>query len=509
MLTSFIVKHTPIRLLEFLEYVNLSSYKGTKFFLQNIPPDVLDLIGKRRALAVFQNSAKTIPAYKKFLAQHKVDPVEIKTFKDFSRVPATDKENYVSKYTFLEQCRGGKLPRKGLLVESSGSSGKPTNWIKDHEESKVLLKEVEFETEYLFKKSKNKYIVLSCWSLGPWTTDIKFCYFFEHVGIVKNIGPNIENVEATIKKFGPKYKYIIAGYPPFLKKCIEQAKIPWRKYNMQVITGGEGFVKGWRKYMLSKLGKGSKIYSAYGSSDLDTAVGIETPLCIYIKDLFDKKPKLVRELFDADEPPMLFQFDPTLHYIENIEDRDKREFSVTKLNSKIPNIMVKYNIHDRGGTMRFDELVTHLKKNVKGFAESYRKLKKDALNLPFLWIGGRTDSTLSINGTNVYPQQVESALLTNAKLYKNINTFQISKKYESKKTVHFMVKIELAEGVKPSAALKRSCQQTILKGMQLYSREYKQAMKEFPENWKPIVEIYAHHTGPFERQSIKNKYLER
>lgn len=508
MLTKLVATYAPVSWISFLEYVNLSSYKGTKLFLKKINPEVLEIIGQRRALSVFKQCAKTIPAYKNYLLKHHVDPSTIRTVQQFhDAVPELDKANYVHKYSFVKQCRSSMLPRFGLLVESSGSTGKPTNWIEAAEENQILLKEVNFETEYIFHPSSNRYIVLSCWSLGPWTADLKFCYFFEHVGIVKNIGPSIENVIETMKIFGPEYKYIIGGYPPFLKNLVDSGKLNWKRYAIDLLTGGEGFVKGWRKYMLSRLRKGAQIFSSYGSSDLDTAMGIETPLCVMIKELLDNQPEVSKQLFGSSETPMVFQYDPTLHYIEN--SKDKKEFNVTKLNSKIPNIMVKYNIHDHGGVLRYDEFIRSLAKTVPRFAKKFAEYRKDALQLPFLWIGGRTDSTISINGTNVYPQQVESALLTNKELYKHINTFQISQKYEFSKDAFFSVNIELAKGIHPTAVLKRECQKTIMQGMKKYSREYAQAMREFPKNFMPLVELHAFHTGPFVSVSIKNKYIER
>lgn len=507
MLTKLVAKYAPVSLLSFLEYLNLSSYKGTKLFLKKINPEVLELIGERRALSVFKQCANSIPAYRHFLQKHHIDSATIHTLNDFrDKVPETDKDSYVTKYPFMQQCKNSLLPHFGLLVESSGSSGKPTNWIEAAEENQILLKEVKFETEYLFHSSKNRYIVLSCWSLGPWAADLKFCYFFEHVGIVKNIGPNLDNVIETMKMFGPEYQYLIGGYPPFLKNLVDSGKLNWKKYGVDLLTGGEGFVKGWRRYVLSRLKNGARIFSAYGSSDLDTAMGIETPLCVMMKELIDDHPDVSKELFGSSEPPMIFQYDPTLHYIE--PSKGKTEFSVTKLNSKIPNVMVKYNIHDRGGVLRYDELIRSLAKKIPRFAKEYAGYKKEALQLPFLWIGGRTDSTISINGTNIYPQQVESALLTNRELYKRINTFQISQKYEFKKDAFFTVKIELKQGVHQTPALKKECQKTIFNGMKL-NREYAQAVREFPQNFTPLVEVYAFKTGPFVSVSIKNKYIER
>ena len=44
---------------------------------------------------------------------------------------------------------------------------------------------------------------------------------------------------ATLKLFGPKYKYVIAGYPPFLKSMVDTADFDWAAYDVSAVVGGE------------------------------------------------------------------------------------------------------------------------------------------------------------------------------------------------------------------------------------------------------------------------------
>ncbi len=245
MLKEMIVSVTPVSMINYLEILLLKHYKMSKFLLSKSNPNILEKISEKKALAVFNKAANKIPAYKKFLSDHDIKSNNIKNIQQFNNlVPETTKNNYVKKNKFEDLCYFGELPRKGIIEESSGSSGKPTNWIKGFSESELLDLEVGFESEYLLEMKKKNYIVISCWSFGPWTTDLKFCEFFEHYGLVKNVGPNVQGVLDLIKKFGNRYNYLIAGYPPFCKFLFESTKafVNWKDYNVDLLVGGEGFI---------------------------------------------------------------------------------------------------------------------------------------------------------------------------------------------------------------------------------------------------------------------------
>jgi len=37
------------------------------------------------------------------------------------------------------------------------------------------------------------------------------------IAMVKNTGPDLDKIVDTITHFGPRYNYLVAAYPPFLK----------------------------------------------------------------------------------------------------------------------------------------------------------------------------------------------------------------------------------------------------------------------------------------------------
>jgi phenylacetate-CoA ligase len=398
----------------------------SKNLLAKSNPDLLELISQRKALLMFKKAASKVPAYQKFLKVNKIDHSMVKSFNYFiESVPLTTKGNYVKKYSFENRSINGVLPSVGLIEESSGSSGHPTNWIKNLSEDHLLELQVGFESRYLLDMSKKKYVILSCWSPGPWTTDLKFCQLFEHFGLVKNIGPNIDGVIETMKKLGKKYNYLLAGYPPFCKELFEKgrSKINWKLYKIDVLVGGEGFALEWRKYVRNIVGKNVRIFSAYGASDVDIAIAFETPFSIFLRELSSKNSGLRSVFCNNGRYPMIFQYNPLAHYINNIKNANSDgrivdEFSITPLDFNISCPKIKYNIGDEGKKIGFTEMRSLVDKHAsKEFNNYLTKVRESLLHLPFLIIYGRSDGTISINGTNIYPEQVERALIRNNSLF--------------------------------------------------------------------------------------------
>ncbi len=331
-----LVKFVPTSFLFALESFLLNDYNRAKFVITHSDPDVFEEISKKKALAIFKNTVQKVPAYSNFLNSNKIDINKINSVEDFNAlVPETNKANYIKKYSYEERCFDGKLPFIGNIDESSGSSGIPTNWIRSLKEEDLLFKAAKFEFNYIFDTDKTDYIVLSAWSSGPWATGVKFCMIVEHYCLVKNTDTDVEDIIRTLKTFGLKYNYIIAGYPPFIKHMIDEGKkkINWKDYNLNIITGGEGIILSWKKYIEKHLKPGAKIISSYGASDIDIGIGFETPLSQFIREICHKNKKLRETLFGhLDHLPMLFQFNPTMHYITNIKNPDgKNEFVVSLL----------------------------------------------------------------------------------------------------------------------------------------------------------------------------------
>ncbi len=486
-----------LKLVSAFEAKLLNSYPLTKKFISYIPPSILEKLSEIKAYEMYKLAKENVPAYKKFLRQKKP--------KSIIEVPQTDKKNYISKFNYEDRCQDGKFPKKGNVDESSGSSGTPTNWIRGVEEEDLLFKAAKFEFYYTFNAHKIDYITLSAWSSGPWATGVKFCELLEHYTLVKNTTPDIKNIIKSLKTFGKKYNYIIGGYPPFLKQLFDARGVKWKDYNINIITGGESTPIEWKEHIRHKLRDNAIIISSYGASDLDIGIGFETPFSEFIRVLTKKDPKLNKELFKTDFNPMLFQFNPLMHYIENT---NKKDFTVTTLDPTVASPKVKYNIHDEGGKVTYSHMLKVLKKEKPKELKKFLK-KNKTLKLPFLYVLSRCDGTISLDGANIYPEQIEIAIDSNQKTAKETNRFMMQKRYKKNEDVEFNIFIELKAKIKPTKELEKTFKNTIRKGLIKLNKDYKESYEK-NKKLAPNIKFYQYNKNDiFKKQNkrIKNKYI--
>lgn len=505
------------------ESILMNDFKKAKILVTKSNPEVLEEISKKKVMAVFKHAVKHVPAYQNFLKNNKININDIKTFEDYEKlVPQTNKKNYVKKYSYEDRCLFGELPFKGNIDESSGSSGNPTNWIRSVKEEDMLFKAAKFEFNYIFDSDNKDYIVLSAWSTGPWATGVKFCEIMEHYCLVKNTDTNVENIIKTLKTFGKKYNYIIAGYPPFIKHMLDEGKrkINWKDYNIDVVTGGEGIILEWTDYVKSHLKKSAKVISSYGASDIDIGIGFETPFSQLIRRVASKNKKLRGELFGHHEKlPMLFQYNPSMHYITNhINKQGKQEYQISLLDKNVVSPKLKYNLHDEGGVIKYVEMIKLLEKYEPRIAKKLKTfgnklitkevLKNDVLKLPFLYVTGRSDGTVSLDGANVYPHQIEMCLHSHPKLIKSTKSFRIGVDYDKKENINFNIRIHLNKGVKANDNLKQLYHNIILKRLMEINSDFKESYLNDKFIINPRIHLHDYDHELFNVSRIKNKYLD-
>lgn len=493
-----ILKLLPLGLFTWYESRILQSYESTLSFAKSASERMLETISEKKLEHAFKRGLKT-PAYVDFLKGQNIKPRPMRAGNIKKNVPATDKNNYIKKYSYEARCVSGAFPDAGNIDESSGSSGTPTNWIRSYDEEALLLKACRFEYKYSFKPSK-QVIMISAWSSGPWATGVKFCELTEHFSLVKNTGTDINSIKRTIKTFGKNYHYIIAGYPIFLQSLFEE-RFPWKEYDIDIVTGGDGYSAVWPKKIKAKIKAGSKIVSSYGCSDIDIGIGFETPFSQAVREEAAHNSRLSAELFGGlQTTPMLFQYNPTLHYVQNLEGG---EFVITHLDPYVISPKIKYNIHDIGGGISF----SRIKKAVKDHAPHIYELHKDKdmLRLPFLYIAGRSDGTLSFDGGNVYPEQLDIIFTRHA--HEQVNNFKMVRKEKQKQPFHVL--IELRRGTKRSKELKQKIEHLITERLPLLNKDYGESL-ENNKKLVPSVELYSLNQGPFkkDKKRIKYKYVE-
>jgi phenylacetate-CoA ligase len=275
-------------------------------------------IGMWKAWRVFDLASKNTPAYQKFLKHNNFSSVKISGLTPLlSEIPVTDKANYVKKYTIEDRCVGGKFPSYGVMIdESSGTSGTPNNWVRGNSERHAVKKALQVALETVV--GKKQVFIINAFALGPWATGMNVSISFVDVAILKSVGPDIKKIENTLNLFGPKYEYVIMGYPPFLKNLVENSIVNWSKYNIIAVFGGEGMSEGMRDY-LSKYFK--KIIGSYGASDLEINIAAENDFTTSLRKLMLENEELRNKLVKVESKnlPMIFQYNPLDYYIETNE----------------------------------------------------------------------------------------------------------------------------------------------------------------------------------------------
>jgi phenylacetate-CoA ligase len=477
---------------DWLLYAVCGSYKSFLFGFEHLPPGYLAWSSEQRARRAFFQAARSVPAYTRFLEAQGASPASI---------PEMDKESYIKKHTIEERCVGERMPdREAMIDESSGSMGTPFNWIRSPGERRQSQLFISYFATYFF--GDRPWITINAFSMGAWATGLNMGIALQRNSVVKNTGPDLGKILDTLRFLGPKHPYLILGYPPFMKHLIDVAEergFPLQDYTLNALVGGEGMSEGLRDYLLRRF---KKVYSGYGATDLEIGIAGETPLTVAIRRLARELPELRQRIFGADARlPMLFQYNPLMHHVEVNPNREL-VFTITRSSLLSPRI--RYNIHDEGGVLRFDEM----KRTLKDAGHDIRQLALDAggsdrLRLPFLWIYGRRDYTISVMGANIYPEDLEQCLYAEPELARMTRSFCLSVVETPGSGVRpcflFEVESELSEALRVRFA------ERMLTRLVAMNADFREAFHEYPDTVTPEIRLHAVGEGPFASDSGKIK----
>ncbi|HJP92319.1 MAG TPA: hypothetical protein VJ875_10215 [Pyrinomonadaceae bacterium] len=455
---------------------------------------LLARIGMLRAHAVYLKAKDYCPAYRAFLESN--DKHKRGRWK-LSDLPITTKENYVKKYSLVDRCYYGRLPPAGVVIdESSGSSGVPNNWVRSAEEREDVKRILQLNYQLIYRDSGC--ILLNCFALGPWATGMNVSMSLVDVGILKSIGPDQKKLENSLELFGANYRYLVFGYPPFIKSFVDTTHLDLKKYRMDLIVGGEGISEPLRTHLLQYF---QTVISSYGASDLEINIGVETELTINLRRLCVKDRELSKRLFGRETPPMIFQYN-ALDYIIETTSAGELVFTIGRQTSAAPKL--RYNLHDLGGVRTHKQLRETLAyKGVDIF-----QMATPQSQFPILFVYGRSDLTVPFFGAKVSPTDLEELINADANLVRQINSFQISSYEDEAINRRLKIRLETVKDLPSSLAPPEQLHQLIFDGLCRVNQDFREVTKMFDRSCLEI-EIYAFETGPFKDRDIrvKNKYI--
>jgi phenylacetate-CoA ligase len=480
---------TPVSLL--LRLVG-PHYRAFFWLVTNCPPGVQHAIGRWRAVRAYDHAVRRVPAYRAFVESG-----------NCPGIPVTDKANYVQKFSIVDRCVDGRLPGHGVAIdESSGSTGTPYNWVRSHEERVTSHAFISHFARYCF--GDGPWITINAFSMGAWATGLNMGIALQHNSVVKSTGPDIDKVLSTLELFGPERQYLICGYPPFLKHLMDAADergFGLHRYRLMGLVGGEGMSEGLRDYL---SGTFEKVYSGYGATDLEIGIAGETPLAVAVRRAAREDPKLRRVLFGDDSRlPMVFQYNALSHDITVTGDREL-VITISRLNLLAPRIA--YNVHDEGGVASYPELARLFRQAGRELADILPVGERPPA-LPFVWVFGRSDSTVSVMGANIYPEDVEQALYSEPGLAAVTSSFCLGLREAKDGSVRPRCAFELRVPV--TEALLHAFEDRIVAGLYRLNADFRTAMAEHPASARPVIELHPTGTGPFaaDRGRIKQVRL--
>jgi len=411
---------------------------------------------RAEAIALFHRVATSVPAYRRFLDEHGVEPSEVRSFSDFEALPVINKQNYVSKNTLSALCWDGRIEGCDMIAVSSGSTGKPTFWPRFVSDEFSVARRFEQVFHDSFRADEKKTLAVVCFALGTWVGGMFTTACCRHLAAkgypitVITPGNNKDEIFRVLADLGPSFEQtVLLGYPPFLKDVIDTGRargFDFGPLHVKLVMAGEVFSEEWRALVGERLGSTSPCHdsaSLYGTADAGV-LGNETPLSIAIRRFLAARPDAARALFGESRLPTLLQYDPLSRFFE-----EKERMLLFTGNNGAP--LVRYAILDRGGVYSYDEMLAQLRGH--GFDLRSELLgDRGARPLPFVYVFGRSDFTVSYFGANIYPENVTVGLEQAGIKEWVTGKFVLEVGEGEDKNPFLSVAVELAPGEAPSAA---------------------------------------------------------
>ncbi len=338
-----------------------------------LPAPQLRELQLRRLKAVVQRAYANVPPFRERMAERGLTPASIETLADLAKLPFSIKTDLRDNYPFgLFASPMSEIVR---LHASSGTTGKPIVVAYTQEDLQVWAS-VMLRTFSACSIHRGD-IVQNAYGYGLFTGGLGAHYGLEAIGatVVPTSGGNTDRQIMLMRDFGVT---AICCTPSYFLHLIERAGelgIDLRELPLRAgIFGAEP----WSDSMRQRIEKdsGIKAYDIYGLSEIiGPGVGSE---CSAQAGLHIFEDHFYPEIIDPETCQVL-------------PDGEEGELVLTTL-SKRAMPMIRYRTRD----------ITHIITEPCACGRTVRRIAR---------VGRRSDDMFIIRGVNVFPSQIETALL--------------------------------------------------------------------------------------------------
>jgi phenylacetate-CoA ligase len=465
---------------------------------------------RTHALELFHDVARNVPAYALFLAEHDIDPDDIRSFDDFTNLPLVDKRNYHSQYPLRDLCRHGRLEANDFVAVSSGSTGQPTFWPRFVTDEFAITRRFEQAFHDSFRADERRTLAIVCFALGTWVGGMFTTSCCRHLAargyplMVASPGNNVAEILRVVQRLAPEFEQtVLLGYPPFLKDVIDAGVaggLDWSTFHPRLVMAGEVFSEEWRTLVGQRMGAPDPCFnsvSLYGTADAGV-LGNETPLSIAIRRFLASHPEAARELFGESRLPTLVQYDPRSRFFEAIEGT-----LLFTGDNGIP--LVRYHIADSGGVIPFSAMLDHLA--AWEFDPRTELGDRGVRPMPFAYVFGRADFTISYFGANVFPENVTVGLEQPPIDAWVTGKFVMQVREDEDRNAYLSIVVELAPDVAPDGNTSAAIGESILRHLLRLNSEFAHYVPA--ERQMPRIELATRGDPAYFPIGVKHRYTRR
>jgi phenylacetate-CoA ligase len=472
--------------------------------------------GQRRAVALFHAMSQRVPAYRDFLKKHKFSHNDVKSIKDFSKIPPVNKDNYLRSYPTEMLCWDGKFSEgQWVISTTSGSTGKPYYFPRQTSQDWQYAVSAELYLRNNFNIHKKNTLYIVAFPMGAWIGGL-FTYEALKITCQNNgynlsiITPGIHKQEVinAVKQLGNSFDQIIIGaYAPFLKDILDDGMrqgINWKNLDVGFVFSAEAFTEKFRDYVFSVAKPSNPLLASlnhYGTVDLGT-MAHETAESIYIRRKLVDEHKLDKVFPENRRQPTLAQYDPSLFYFE----AEGHSLFCTAY-SGLP--LVRYDLKDYGGIVRRKRLLNVLQAEDIDVADEFTKTKMahTTWNLPYVYVYERNDFSVSYYAFLIYPDMIRRALQQDKLQEVITGKFTMLVDYSSKGRQQLQLHIEMTHDTKQSPSLKKKIQSKIHNSLIDESSEYRETHAMVGDVVKPIINLWQYEDSTYFKPGTKQKWV--
>ncbi|HUS13885.1 MAG TPA: phenylacetate--CoA ligase family protein [Chloroflexia bacterium] len=466
--------------------------------------------GAKAALRLFHEAAERVPAYGDFLARSGCDPSAIQTPADFARVPIMDKTNYLRRYPLPDLCWDGDLTALHMISVSSGSTGEPFFWPRGYQQELATAVNFEEIYRYGFAAHTRRTLVVVCFAMGTWiagTFTTQATALIAQKGYPITLvtpGLNRDEILRAVRELGPHFEQVVlAGYPPFVKDVLDAghaAGLDWSAFHVKMIWAGEVFSEEWRAHVLEIAGSSDPLRDSaalYGSADA-AVLGHEWPLSVAVRRALAARPDLARSIFGEPRLPSLLQYDPRSRYFEVVDCE-----LVFTAPTGTP--LIRYNIHDTGGLFTCADLLARCRAAGADPASALGDIASEQVpDLPFVYVFGRSDFTVSFYGANIYPENIKAGLEDPRVRAMLTGKFVMYTTHDSAQRERLAVHVEQVAGLAPAPDLAGRLAPILVEHLRRQNSEFANYVP--PEGQLPRVALHAAGDPAWFAPGLKHRY---